>query len=60
RKKSQELNSNGDNTGDGGKTVGGAIRACGGEIGDSLLIALYACMIFIYGSSWKGEIVREA
>ncbi|GKE85754.1 hypothetical protein Tco_1559496, partial [Tanacetum coccineum] len=47
------------NTGDGGKIVGGAIGAHGG-IGDSLLIALYACMIFIYGSSWKGEMASEA
>ncbi|GJU40739.1 hypothetical protein Tco_1193696 [Tanacetum coccineum] len=35
------------NTGDGGKTVGGAIGACGSGIGDSLLVALYACMTFI-------------
>ncbi|GJS06927.1 hypothetical protein Tco_0363723 [Tanacetum coccineum] len=40
---------------DGGKTVDGAIGACGGRIGDLLLLALYACMTFIYGSSWKGE-----
>ncbi|GKG56169.1 hypothetical protein Tco_0577244, partial [Tanacetum coccineum] len=50
----------GGNTGDEGKTVGGAIGACGSEIGDSLLVALYACMTFIYESSWKGEIVCEA
>ncbi|GJU03649.1 hypothetical protein Tco_1113987 [Tanacetum coccineum] len=50
----------GGNTGDGGKTVGGAIGARGGGIGDSLLVALYACMTFIYGSSWKGEMASEA
>ncbi|GJT74093.1 hypothetical protein Tco_1040818 [Tanacetum coccineum] len=48
------------NTGDGGKTVGGAIRARSSGIGDSLLVALYACMTFIYGSSWKGQMVSEA
>ncbi|GJS36917.1 zinc knuckle CX2CX4HX4C containing protein, partial [Tanacetum coccineum] len=48
------------NTGDKGNTVGGAIGTHGGGIGDSLLVALYACMTFIYGSSWKGEIVSEA
>ncbi|GKC24989.1 hypothetical protein Tco_1027139, partial [Tanacetum coccineum] len=52
--------SNSGNTGDGGKIVGGAIGACGRGIGNSLLVALYACMTFIYGSSWKGEIASEA
>nr|GEV06219.1 hypothetical protein [Tanacetum cinerariifolium] len=37
----------------------GAIGVCGG-ISDSLLVALYACMTFIYGSSWKGEMASEA
>ncbi|GJT79934.1 hypothetical protein Tco_1054276 [Tanacetum coccineum] len=61
RKKSQESNiGDSGNTGDGGKTIGGAIRACGSGIGDSLLVALYACINFIYGSSWKGEMVSEA
>nr|GFC84467.1 hypothetical protein [Tanacetum cinerariifolium] len=45
-KKSQESNS--DNTG--GITVGEAIRACSGGIGNSL-VASYACMTSIYGSS---------
>ncbi|GKG46511.1 hypothetical protein Tco_0501357, partial [Tanacetum coccineum] len=44
------------NTGDKGKTVGGAIGARGSGIGDSL----YACMTFIYGSSCKGKIVSDA
>ncbi|GJT88618.1 hypothetical protein Tco_1070335 [Tanacetum coccineum] len=48
------------NTGDGGNTVCRAIEACGSGIGDSLLVALYACMTFIYGSSWKGEMASEA
>ncbi|GJV03060.1 hypothetical protein Tco_1336629 [Tanacetum coccineum] len=48
------------NTGDGDKTVSGAIGACGSGIGDSLLVVLYACMTFIYGSSWKGEMASEA
>ncbi|GJX67549.1 hypothetical protein Tco_0303276 [Tanacetum coccineum] len=48
------------NTGDGDKIVGGAIGAHGSGIGDSLLVALYACMTFIYGSSWKGEMASEA
>ncbi|GJT04043.1 hypothetical protein Tco_0838505 [Tanacetum coccineum] len=52
--------SDGGNTKDGGKIGGGVIGACGSGIGDSLLVALYACITFIYGSSWKGEIVREA
>ncbi|GKE16039.1 hypothetical protein Tco_1423616 [Tanacetum coccineum] len=60
RKKSRGSNSDGGNTGDGGKTVGEAIGVCGSRIGDSLLVALYACITFIYGSSWKGEIVSEA
>ncbi|GJR41947.1 hypothetical protein Tco_1310050 [Tanacetum coccineum] len=61
RKKSQGSNSDdGGKTRDGGKTVGGAIGARGGRIGDSLLVALYACMTFIYGSSWKGEMASEA
>ncbi|GJT03518.1 hypothetical protein Tco_0824687 [Tanacetum coccineum] len=61
RKKSRGSNiGDSDNTGDEGKTVGGAIRAYGGGIGDSLLVALYACMTFIYGSSWKGEMASEA
>ncbi|GJW28778.1 hypothetical protein Tco_0045653 [Tanacetum coccineum] len=42
------------------KTVRGAIGACGSGIGDSLLVPLYACMTFIYGSSWKGEMASEA
>ncbi|GKD26874.1 hypothetical protein Tco_1233088 [Tanacetum coccineum] len=42
------------------KKDGGAIGAHGGGIGDSLLVALYACMTFIYGSSWKGEMASEA
>nr|GFB06705.1 hypothetical protein [Tanacetum cinerariifolium] len=49
-RKSQE--SNNDNTG--GITVGEAIRACSGGIGNSL-VASYACMTSIYGSSCKGE-----
>ncbi|GJW51298.1 hypothetical protein Tco_0092649 [Tanacetum coccineum] len=61
RKKSQESNINDSgNTGDGGKTVGGAIGLCGSGIGDSLLVALYACITFIYGSLWKGEMASEA
>ncbi|GJR39364.1 hypothetical protein Tco_1215048, partial [Tanacetum coccineum] len=48
------------NTGDRGKTVGGAIGARSDGIGDSLLVALYACITFIYGSSWKSEMVNEA
>ncbi|GKD83098.1 hypothetical protein Tco_1349937, partial [Tanacetum coccineum] len=61
RKKSQGSNSgDGGNTGDGGKTISGAIGSCGGGMGDSLLVALYACMTFIYGSSWKGEMASEA
>ncbi|GKG24368.1 hypothetical protein Tco_0394996, partial [Tanacetum coccineum] len=48
------------NTGDGGKIVGGAIGACSSGIGNSSLVALYACMTFIYGSSWKGEMASEA
>ncbi|GKB90878.1 putative RNA-directed DNA polymerase, eukaryota, reverse transcriptase zinc-binding domain protein [Tanacetum coccineum] len=58
RKKSWGSNSG--NTGDGGKTVGGAIGARGSGIGDSLLVALYACITFIYGSSWKGEMANKA
>ncbi|GKD52975.1 hypothetical protein Tco_1286362 [Tanacetum coccineum] len=61
RKKSQGSNSgDGGNTRDEGKTGGGVIGACGGGIGGSLLVALYACMTFIYGSSWKGGMVSEA
>ncbi|GJX03434.1 hypothetical protein Tco_0189350 [Tanacetum coccineum] len=48
------------NTRDGGKTVDGAIEAFSGGIGYSLLVALYACITFIYGSSWKGEMASEA
>ncbi|GKE98970.1 hypothetical protein Tco_0022321, partial [Tanacetum coccineum] len=48
------------NTRDEGKTVGGAIGAHGSRIGDSLLVALYACITFIYGSLWKGEMASEA
>ncbi|GKF37566.1 hypothetical protein Tco_0114324, partial [Tanacetum coccineum] len=48
------------NTGDRGKAVGGAIGACGSGIGDSSLVALYACMTFMYGSSWKGKMASEA
>nr|GFA36177.1 hypothetical protein [Tanacetum cinerariifolium] len=50
RKKSQESNS--DNTG--GTTVGEAIRACIGGIGNSS-VASYAYMSSIYESSCKGE-----
>ncbi|GKE75454.1 hypothetical protein Tco_1537495 [Tanacetum coccineum] len=61
RKKSQGSNSgDGGNTGNGGKIVCGVIGARGGGIGDSLLVASYACMTFIYGSSWKGKMVSEA
>ncbi|GJV15840.1 hypothetical protein Tco_1361163 [Tanacetum coccineum] len=61
KKKSQGSNiGDSGNTGDGGNTVCGAIGACGSRIGDSLLVALYACMSFIYGSSWKGEMASEA
>nr|GEY37483.1 hypothetical protein [Tanacetum cinerariifolium]GFD11989.1 hypothetical protein [Tanacetum cinerariifolium] len=49
-RKSQESNS--DNTR--GITVDEAIGACSGGIGDSL-VASYACMTSIYGSSCKGE-----
>nr|GFA79986.1 hypothetical protein [Tanacetum cinerariifolium] len=49
-KKSQESNS--DNTG--GTTVGEAIGACSGGIGNSL-VASYACMTSIYGSSCKDK-----
>nr|GFA31538.1 hypothetical protein [Tanacetum cinerariifolium] len=60
RKKSWGSNiGDSDNTRDGGKIVAEAIGACG-VISDSLLVALYACMTFIYGSSWKGEMVSEA
>ncbi|GJZ02157.1 hypothetical protein Tco_0520118 [Tanacetum coccineum] len=48
------------NLGDQKLTVGGAIGACGSGIGDSSLVASYACMTFIYGSSWKGEMASEA
>ncbi|GKA22527.1 hypothetical protein Tco_0708489, partial [Tanacetum coccineum] len=48
------------NTRDEGKTVDGAIGTCGSGIGESLLVALYACMTFIYGSSWKSEMASEA
>nr|GEY65977.1 hypothetical protein [Tanacetum cinerariifolium] len=58
RNKSQE-SSDGGNTGDEGKIISGAIGACGG-IGDSSLVASYACMTFIYGSLWKGMIASEA
>ncbi|GJX55694.1 hypothetical protein Tco_0285591 [Tanacetum coccineum] len=59
--KSQGSNSGDDgNTGDGGKIVGGAIGAHGDGIYNSSLVALYACMTFIYGSSWKGEMASEA
>ncbi|GJZ55418.1 hypothetical protein Tco_0610611 [Tanacetum coccineum] len=61
RKKSRGSNSgDGGNTKDGGKTVGGEIGARSGGIGDSSLVALYACMNFIYGSSWKGKMASEA
>ncbi|GKC99429.1 hypothetical protein Tco_1169704 [Tanacetum coccineum] len=61
RKKSRELNiGDSGNTGDGGKTVGGTVGDYGSGIGDSLLVALYACMTFIYRSSWKGEMANEA
>ncbi|GKD53596.1 hypothetical protein Tco_1286983 [Tanacetum coccineum] len=61
RKKSQGSNSgDGGNTRGRGKIVRGAIGACSSRIGDSLLVALYDCMTFIYGSSLKGEMVSEA
>ncbi|GJT12236.1 hypothetical protein Tco_0859278 [Tanacetum coccineum] len=61
RKKSRGSNiGDSDNTGDEGKTVSGVIGARGSGIGDSSLVALYACMTFIYGSSWKGEMASEA
>ncbi|GKE93008.1 hypothetical protein Tco_1574103 [Tanacetum coccineum] len=61
RKKSRGSNiGDSGNTRDIGKIVGGEIGACGSGIGDSLLVALYACMTFIYGSSWKGEMASEA
>ncbi|GJW36143.1 hypothetical protein Tco_0059063 [Tanacetum coccineum] len=56
----QRNNCDGGNTGDGGKIVGGAIGACSSGIGYSLLVALYARMTFIYGSSWKGEMSSKA
>ncbi|GJU38887.1 hypothetical protein Tco_1191844 [Tanacetum coccineum] len=60
RKKSRGTNSgDGGNTRDEGKMGGGVIGAYGSGIGDSLLVALYACMTFIYGSSWKGEMASE-
>ncbi|GKC86958.1 hypothetical protein Tco_1147607, partial [Tanacetum coccineum] len=55
RKKSQ-----GSNIDDGGKTVSETIGAHSSGIGDSLLVASYACITFIYGSSWKGEMDSEA
>ncbi|GJV83989.1 hypothetical protein Tco_1523887 [Tanacetum coccineum] len=59
--KSQGSNSgDGGDTRDGGKIVGGAIGARGSEIDDSLLVSSYACMPFIYGSSWTGEMASEA
>ncbi|GJS98624.1 hypothetical protein Tco_0819794 [Tanacetum coccineum] len=61
RKKSQGSNiGDSGNTRDGGKIVSGAIGGCGCGIGDSSIVALYACMTFIYGSSWKGEMASEA
>ncbi|GKB97002.1 hypothetical protein Tco_0983139 [Tanacetum coccineum] len=36
------------------------IGARGDGIGDSLLVALYNCITFIYISSWEGEMVSEA
>ncbi|GJS84163.1 hypothetical protein Tco_0750704 [Tanacetum coccineum] len=61
RKKYRGSNSgDGGNTRDGGKIVGGAIGARGDGIVNSSLVALYACMTFIYGSSWKGEMASEA
>ncbi|GJW39733.1 hypothetical protein Tco_0065578 [Tanacetum coccineum] len=49
-KKSRESNiGDSDNTGDGGKTAGGGIVTYGG------LMASYACMTLLYGSSCKGE-----
>ncbi|GJV17073.1 hypothetical protein Tco_1362396 [Tanacetum coccineum] len=59
-KKCQKSNiGDSDNTGDGGKIVGGAIGACGG-IGNSLSIASCVCMTFIYGSSKKGDKASKA
>ncbi|GKE99010.1 hypothetical protein Tco_0022361, partial [Tanacetum coccineum] len=61
RKKSWESNINDSgNTRDGGKTVGGALGACGSGIGDSLLVALYVFMTFIYESLWKGEMATTS
>ncbi|GJS39682.1 hypothetical protein Tco_0564725 [Tanacetum coccineum] len=52
-KKSQESNiGDSDNTRDGGKTARGGIVTCG------RLMASYACMTFIYGSSCKGILQR--
>ncbi|GJS62185.1 hypothetical protein Tco_0656969 [Tanacetum coccineum] len=48
-----------DNTRDGGKIVGEAIRASDG-IGNSLSVTSYACTTFIYGSSEKGERASKA
>nr|GEV08026.1 hypothetical protein [Tanacetum cinerariifolium] len=59
-KSSNLESSDGGNTGDEGKTFDREIGACCGGIGDSLLVAFYACMTFIYGSSWKGEMASEA
>ncbi|GKF27743.1 hypothetical protein Tco_0094085, partial [Tanacetum coccineum] len=61
RKKSRGSNiGDSGKTGNRGKTVGGAIGACDSGIGDSSLVVLYACMTFIYGLSWKGEMASEA
>ncbi|GKF09616.1 hypothetical protein Tco_0043840 [Tanacetum coccineum] len=61
RKKSRESNiDDSGNTRVGGKTIGGIVGDYGSGIGDSLLVALYACITFIYGSSWNGKIASEA
>ncbi|GJZ35169.1 hypothetical protein Tco_0580986 [Tanacetum coccineum] len=42
----------------GAKSPHGRKKSWGSNIGDG--VALYACMTFIYGSSWKGEMASEA
>ncbi|GJZ40343.1 hypothetical protein Tco_0586906 [Tanacetum coccineum] len=59
RKKSWGSNIGDSGTGDGGKTVGEAIGACGGGISNTYY-SINACMTFIYRSSWKGEMASEA
>ncbi|GJR04063.1 hypothetical protein Tco_0527047 [Tanacetum coccineum] len=58
---SDRVDLTGDEDGDNGMgDPTGGLMSLGGEIGDSLLVALYACMTFIYESSWKGEMASEA